>query len=380
MGIGTSFIPVKNSGPLYSSAWRCACSVQTTRPAGRATAWRQSTFAAVPLVTKCTRTSRSNTSQNRSTTRAVSGSSPYAGLCPALARSSAAATAGVTADQLSLANCIIAALQGSFDIWWMTWAAEPLRRMLSLSTLYGSRTQGALVPDSGQLAPLRLESTPVLVADRLRAGILDGTFPPRTQLSEVALSQQLSVSRGPIREAMQRLLQEGLLRGERNRGVFVIDLGASDVRDIYLARSAVERTAASIVASSGTDEDFAMLQSMVDKLAAAVDDNWVELTKLDLQFHLALVAAAASPRLDRMFRTLVAESQLCIARLEPFYAGRGEVVREHQEIIDAIRARDLDAGRPARGRAHGRLGGPPDERRGAGRRRSRLTVLRRHPC
>jgi DNA-binding GntR family transcriptional regulator len=197
------------------------------------------------------------------------------------------------------------------------------------------------VPDSGHLAPLRLESTPVLVADRLREGILDGTFPPRTQLSEVALSQQLSVSRGPIREAMQRLLQEGLLRGERNRGVFVVDLGASDVRDIYLARSAVERAAAAIVVSAGTDEDFANLQAMVDNLAAAVDHDWVELTRVDLEFHLALVAAAASPRLDRMFRTLVAESQLCIARLEPFYTGRGEVVREHQEIIDAIRARDL---------------------------------------
>jgi DNA-binding GntR family transcriptional regulator len=195
--------------------------------------------------------------------------------------------------------------------------------------------------DSGQLAPLRLESTPVLVADRLREGILDGTFPPRTQLSEVALSQQLSVSRGPIREAMQRLLQEGLLRGERNRGVFVVDLGESDVRDIYLARSAVERTAAALVVSSGTDEDFGVLQSMVDQLAAAVDSNWVEMTKLDLQFHLALVAAAGSPRLDRMFRTLMAESQLCIVRLEPFYPGREEVVHEHQAILDAIRARDL---------------------------------------
>jgi DNA-binding GntR family transcriptional regulator len=195
--------------------------------------------------------------------------------------------------------------------------------------------------DSGQLAPLRLESTPVLVADRLREGILDGTFPPRTQLSEVALSQQLSVSRGPIREAMQRLLQEGLLRGERNRGVFVVDLGESDVRDIYLARSAVERTAAAVVVSSGTDEDFGVLQSMVDQLAAAVDSNWVDMTKLDLQFHLALVAAAGSPRLDRMFRTLMAESQLCIVRLEPFYPGREEVVHEHQAILDAIRARDL---------------------------------------
>lgn len=195
--------------------------------------------------------------------------------------------------------------------------------------------------DSGQLAPLRLESTPVLVADRLREGILDGTFPPRTQLSEVALSQQLSVSRGPIREAMQRLLQEGLLRGERNRGVFVVDLGETDVRDIYLARSAVERAAAALVVSSGTDEDFGILQSMVDQLAAAVDSNWVEMTKLDLQFHLALVAAAGSPRLDRMFRTLMAESQLCIVRLEPFYPGREEVVHEHQAILDAIRARDL---------------------------------------
>ena len=196
--------------------------------------------------------------------------------------------------------------------------------------------------DSGQLAPLRLESTPVLVADRLREGILDGTFPPRTQLSEVALSQQLSVSRGPIREAMQRLLQEGLLRGERNRGVFVVDLGASDVRDIYLARSAVERTAAALVATDGSDEDFADLQAMVDQLAASVDTSWIELTQLDLQFHLTLVAAAESPRLDRMFRTLMAESQLCIVRLEPFYPGREEVVREHQAILDAIRARDLD--------------------------------------
>jgi DNA-binding GntR family transcriptional regulator len=175
----------------------------------------------------------------------------------------------------------------------------------------------------------------------LREGILDGTFPPRTQLSEVALSQQLSVSRGPIREAMQRLLQEGLLRGERNRGVFVVELGATDVRDIYLARSAVERTAAAVVTSGASDEDFDLLQTKVDELAKAVDSNWVELTGLDLQFHLALVSAAASPRLDRMFRTLVAETQLCIARLEPFYPGREEVVREHQEILDAIRARDL---------------------------------------
>ena len=198
------------------------------------------------------------------------------------------------------------------------------------------------MPDAGQLAPLRLESTPVLVADRLREGILDGTFPPRTQLSEVALSQQLSVSRGPIREAMQRLLQEGLLRGERNRGVFVVDLGASDVRDIYLARSAVERAAAAIVASAGTDADVDILQSMVDQLAEAVDSNWVQLTGSGP----AVPSRPGGRRRQPPARSDVPHPGGRVAALHrparALLPGREEVVREHQEITDAIRARDLD--------------------------------------
>lgn len=196
--------------------------------------------------------------------------------------------------------------------------------------------------ESSPLRPLRLESTPVLVADRIRAGILDGTFPPESQLSEVSLSQHLAVSRGPIREAMQRLIQEGLLRGERNRGVFVVGLDESDARDIYLARAAVERAAAAVVTKNGTPDVFATLQSMVDKLAEAVDGPWPELAARDLKFHEALVAAAQSPRLVRMFRTLMAETQLCLIRLERFYPGRADVVGEHQQILDAIKAGDLD--------------------------------------
>src|SRR4029077_19077596 len=65
-------------------------------------------------------------------------------------------------------------------------------------------------PSAGQLAPLRIESTPSLVADRIRMGIFDGTFPPDGQLNEVELARSLGVSRGPIREAFQRLIQDGL--------------------------------------------------------------------------------------------------------------------------------------------------------------------------
>ncbi|HEX3823464.1 MAG TPA: GntR family transcriptional regulator [Mycobacteriales bacterium] len=191
------------------------------------------------------------------------------------------------------------------------------------------------------LEPLALQSTPALIADRLRAEILSGAFPADTQLSEMELARQLKVSRGPIREAMQRLIQEGLLRAERNRGVFVVELDHDDARDVYLARGVIERAAAAIVTQQAPQQVFESLQTIVDQLADSLDGVWAEVISHDLAFHQTLVEAAASPRLTRMFRTLLAETQLCLLRLEPFYDGRSEVVAEHQAILDAVRSGNL---------------------------------------
>ncbi|MGH3907255.1 MAG: GntR family transcriptional regulator, partial [Pseudonocardiaceae bacterium] len=99
------------------------------------------------------------------------------------------------------------------------------------------------------LQPVSRRSTAAIIADRLRDAITRGAFPPGAQLGEVELAGWLGVSRGPLREAMQRLVQEGLLRGERHRGLFVVELGIEDVRDIYAARLAVEQAAARMVLS-----------------------------------------------------------------------------------------------------------------------------------
>jgi DNA-binding GntR family transcriptional regulator len=193
------------------------------------------------------------------------------------------------------------------------------------------------------LGPLRAQSTPALIADLLRAEVLAGTFPPHSQLSEAHLARQLQVSRGPVREAMQRLIQEGLLRSERNRGVFVVALGQDDARDVYLARGIIEGAAAAIVARQVPPEAMLQLQRLLDRLAASAGGPWTEVITHDLAFHQALIDAAASVRLSRMFRTLVAETRLCLLRLEPFYRDGTEVVAEHRGILDA-----LESGRPAK--------------------------------
>lgn len=191
-----------------------------------------------------------------------------------------------------------------------------------------------------RLQPLRLRSTPELIADRIRAGILDGTFAPQSQLAEVELARELQVSRGPVREAMQRLIQEGLLRSERNRGVFVVELDDDDARDIYVARAAVEKAAAVRVARRAAPEDLAALDSVMERLAGAVENSWADVVEIDMEFHSTIIERCRSERLQRMFRTLVAETKLCLVRLEEFYPDKASVVTEHQDILEAIRSGD----------------------------------------
>src|SRR5215218_8200290 len=76
-------------------------------------------------------------------------------------------------------------------------------------------------------------------------------IPPGTQLNEVELASSFGVSRGPVREALQRLIQEGLLRSEPHRGVFVPVMTDEDIDDVYLAREALEAAAVRQIARMG---------------------------------------------------------------------------------------------------------------------------------
>jgi DNA-binding GntR family transcriptional regulator len=190
------------------------------------------------------------------------------------------------------------------------------------------------------LQSLNLESVPALVAERVRSGILDGTFPPGSQLAEVDLASQLGVSRGPVREALQRLIHEGLAQAERNRGVFVVDLDVSDARDVYFVREVIEQTAAAGLAESLDEAALAGLSEVVERMERMTDAPWGKLVETDLEFHRRLVASAGSPRLNRIFTTLGAETRLCLMYLERFYPDRAELVIEHRDLVDAIRAGD----------------------------------------
>jgi DNA-binding GntR family transcriptional regulator len=189
------------------------------------------------------------------------------------------------------------------------------------------------------IEPLAQESTPSIIADKLRKAIGHGELKPGTQLGEAELARKLGVSRGPLREGMQRLTQEGLLVAIRNRGLFVIDMTPDDIRDMYLARESIERAAARKILQGDYKAAGEELLAIVEKMAAAEGDP-AAVGEIDIAFHERLVQLAESPRLSRMHQTSIIETRMCIHALEETYAASEVRVGEHRLLAEAIRAGD----------------------------------------
>ncbi|MFY7064905.1 GntR family transcriptional regulator [Nocardiopsis changdeensis] len=193
------------------------------------------------------------------------------------------------------------------------------------------------MPAHGQLTPVPRRSTAELIAEQLRSAIMYGSLAPGDQLGEADLAGRLGVSRGPLREAMQRLVQEGLLRSERHRGLFVRELTPDDVRDIYVARLAVERTACELIMRGNRGEAVARLTPAVQRLAeAAATGDRRAMSDADQEFHRTLVSCSGNGRLERMAQTLLVETRMCLTVMQEVYPEPAELLEEHRRLLDAI--------------------------------------------
>ncbi|WP_306357507.1 MULTISPECIES: GntR family transcriptional regulator [unclassified Nocardia] len=188
-----------------------------------------------------------------------------------------------------------------------------------------------------EFQPVDRRSTAEMIADRLRSAIIDGTLEPGTQLVEADLAAQFDVSRGPVREAMQRLVSEGLAYSIRHRGIFVIDLTLDDVVDIYRARTAIEGGALDLILEGRREQAAAALAPAVAAMrAAAARGDAAGVSDADHAFHKSLVACCGSARLVRAADTLLIETRMCIGALQSTYADLAVQVAEHEELRAAI--------------------------------------------
>lgn len=197
--------------------------------------------------------------------------------------------------------------------------------------------------DLGDLRPVTRPSTAELIAEQIRSAIVRGVLAPGAQLGEAELAAHFQVSRGPLREAMQRLLSEGLLYSIRNRGIFVTQLTFDDVVDIYRSRRVIEGGALDLVLNGRREQTWKALELAIDEMRTAAErEDATGVSDGDRRFHEILVSSAESPRLVRAARTLLVETRMCLGALQTTYPDLHVQVDEHVVLREAIRTADRD--------------------------------------
>ena len=197
-----------------------------------------------------------------------------------------------------------------------------------------------------RLKTLERASTSDRISADLRQMIIEGALLPGEQLGEARIADQLGVSRAPVREALQQLVQQKLLVAARNKGVSVVTFSATDIWEIYDARCAIESHAAQRILEGGqgpTIRAAEALRKVLDDLRAAVKRRDPrEISAVDLHFHMTLVAMADNSRLVDAYAILSAQALTCINRLEIAIPSGEEIIDDHEALIDGLAGGDPD--------------------------------------
>ena len=187
------------------------------------------------------------------------------------------------------------------------------------------------------------ETVNARVLDALRAAVVSGELAPGTLHSVQTLATQLGVSRTPVREALIKLAQQGMVRFERNRGVRVLQTSVHDLEEVFALRLLLEvpatRRACQLLDAAGREELRRLFAGM--QRAADADDEF-RLWEYDRRFHQALIAASGNTRLVAFvdaLRDSVLRRGVSTARSSRSLA---DIVAEHGDVLERVEAGDAD--------------------------------------
>lgn len=179
------------------------------------------------------------------------------------------------------------------------------------------------------------------VFHKIREDILSGKYKEHEELKEVAIGEELGVSRTPVREAFRQLELEGLIQIIPNRGAYVTGITVKDVKDIYMIRSLLEGLCARWATENITEEQLEEMEENVYLAEFHASKGHLEqIAELDNRFHDIMYEACNSKMLQHSLRDYH-EYVLRVRKKTLSDANRGEASNhEHRLIMEAIKAKD----------------------------------------
>ncbi len=176
----------------------------------------------------------------------------------------------------------------------------------------------------------------------LRLEIITGQLRPGDRIVELQVAKSFGTSQAPVREALQRLGQEGLVETVRHTGTYVSHMSFSEMEQLFEMRRLIEITSGKILLKRAGQDELAVLQHSFDSmLAAARAGNMTHLIANDVEFHRSLIEGAKQTVFLRLWLTMDGQIRRFIANVTMKYFDDMEALAErHRPILEAIKLRD----------------------------------------
>ena len=181
------------------------------------------------------------------------------------------------------------------------------------------------------------------IAQHIKSALLSGELSPGQKINEVSLANKLGISRAPVREALQLMVNDGLVVSIPQRGKFVRSLTPQEIRDNYELGGVLE---GAVVAKSSlllTEADFARLEDVIAQMQAIVPDAHyaAEYSRLDQIFHELLTTKQRNQACYELGRkTCQRISKFLLFRHWPYAFTQKEFVERHKEVLAAVKTHD----------------------------------------
>lgn len=181
------------------------------------------------------------------------------------------------------------------------------------------------------------------VFHKLREDILNGVYQEGEELKEVAIGNELGVSRTPVREAFRQLELEGLIQIVPNKGAYVTGITPKDIHDIYMIRSTLEGMAAKLATENITNDQLEEMEENVYLAAFHASKGHMEqMAELDNRFHHILYEACGSKMLENLLQDfhqyVIRIRKKTLSTKERGLASN----EEHRAIMEAIKDKDSE--------------------------------------
>ncbi len=182
------------------------------------------------------------------------------------------------------------------------------------------------------------------VSEEIRLKILNQELTPGMRIIEQDLSDELGVSRGPIREALRQLEQEGMVEYTRNVGCSVREITIQDIYETYLLRSNYEMIAVRLYEAQFTDEEIARMEEALELMKNLTIENYSKIVSYGCMLHEVIIEKAGLARLkkawqDQEYGEIIScnagfvDKQTVLERQYPI----------HRELVDICKTRDVEA-------------------------------------